>query len=141
MQIPHFAELLASLPRPDDPLGFVGTWREAAARHGLLPVYSDWACSYALTQAAEPVRNCDDMTEPTMWVPVVNAREHFIVLARAAMFLPELVHLCPVRNSDDPTCSSCAGTGRVSVRGVPTEMICECGGLGWYPAGTQLAKE
>ena len=106
-------------------------------RARLVPVYSDWECCYALTEGAEPVYSCDgEWTSP---VPLTNIRLRFIVLAQAALRMPELAELRPVRNPGDPTCSSCQGSGIVLVGGEPAPtFICECGGLGWYPAGSEL---
>lgn len=135
--IPGFPNLLASFPIPADPLGYAGTWREAAVRHGLLPVYSDWECCYALTEKAEPVYTSD--TRWTDHLPLTNERHRFIVLAQAAERYPELAFLRPKRTSADPTCKTCNGTGKRAVNGVTYEaLLCECGGLGWYPTGSEL---
>jgi hypothetical protein len=137
MAIPDFRALLASFPRPGDPIGYAGTWREAAVRRDLLPVYSDWECCYALTEEAEPVYTADSRwTDP---LPLTNPRHRFIVLAQAAERYPELASLRPKRAPTDPTCKSCNGTGKSVVNGVTYEaLLCECGGLGWYPAGSEL---
>jgi hypothetical protein len=138
MAIPGFRALLASFPIPGDPLGYyAGSWREAAVRHGLLPVYSDWECCYALTEGAEPVYTSDARWTDTL--PLTNQRHRFIVLAQAAERYPELAFLRPKRAPADPTCRTCNGTGKRVVNGVTYEAIlCECGGLGWYPAGSEL---
>ena len=131
--------MLTRLRAERDVSGSAGTWKEAAVRHGLLPVYADWECAYALTPAGEPVYTAVDR-----WAapdPLTNPRHRFVVFAQAADRYPELSHLRPTRGPDDPTCRSCGGTGYVwppnAVPGDP-RILCECGGLGWYPAGTEL---
>jgi hypothetical protein len=137
MLILNFQAILTSLPRAGDPLGFAGTWREAAVRRGLLPVYSDWECCYAITKDAEPVYSED--TEWGVIRPLTNSRHRFVVLAQAAERFPELAHLRPTRAASDPTCPTCRGSGRVPIEADPTDtIICECGGLGWFPSGSVL---
>jgi hypothetical protein len=133
--IPGFSEQLAILLAQRDVPGYSRTWKGQAVSKGLLPVYSDWACSYALTADGEPV-----YSEESDWLPLTNRRHRHVVFAQAAARYPALAELRPQRRPDDPACSTCGGTGQVRLpegveRGV---FICECGGLGWFPAGSEL---
>jgi hypothetical protein len=137
MTIPHFEAMLARLSEQHAVLGFSGTWREAAVHQGLLPVYSDWECCYALTSDADVVYSADVQWPDPM--RLTNERHRFVVLAQATDRYSELAYLRPVRRPNDPTCTSCGGTGQVDVpKGSEGKFICECGGLGWYPAGSGL---
>ena len=95
MSVPHFDSALSQLRKRQAVPGWSGTWREAAVRRGLLPVYEDWMCCYALTPDADVVYTADagwaDHTRLT------NARHRFIVLAQTAKQYPELAYLRPVR--------------------------------------------
>ena len=133
MPILGFDRLLASFPRPDDRLGYSGTWREGAVKKGLLPVYSDWVTGYALTQDGAPVASEIDTWDRPL--PVANARQRHIVLAQAGRLYPELSALRPERHAEDPDCPSCRGAG--GLKDYP-ELICECGNLGWIPRGSRL---
>jgi len=132
MSIREFQELLNSFPQPGDPIGYRGTWREAAVERGLLPVYSDWECCYALTREGEPVYSAD-----TTWaeqLPLTNSRHRFVVLAQAAERYASLASLRPQRRPGDPSCPTCHGTGKTAY----PNLMCECGGLGWFPADSEL---
>ena len=137
MPISHFEAVLAWLREQHLDMGFSGTWREAAVHQGLLPVCDDWECCYALTSDADVVYSPD-----VQWLSprrLTNERHRFVVLAQAADRYPELAYLRPVRRPSDPTCTSCGGTGQVDVpKGSEGKFICECGGLGWYPVGSEL---
>ena len=133
MRIPDFQSLLGSHPDDAQPPGEHATWRAAAIKRGLLPIYSDWECCYALTAEAEPVYSAD-VTWPEI-LPLTNERHRFVVLALAAKEYPALETLRPQRRTGDPTCRTCKGTGTPTVH---DNIICECGGLGWFPAGTEL---
>jgi hypothetical protein len=102
---------------------------------GLLPVYADWMCAYALKPDGAPV-----YSDEAEWRPLTNARHRHIVFAQAAERYPSLSHLRPQRGLKDPDCPSCGGTGQVRLpEGTgPGVLMCECGGLGWYPAGSEM---
>ena len=127
--LPAFQRLLASFPRPGDPLGYQGTWREAAVRRGLLPVFHTWEIGYAVDRTGEPYGSADDRwLDPA---PLEDARTRHVVLAQAAAAYPELASLRPRRTPGDSVCPACEGRG-----GIPAypAIICECGNLGWVPA-------
>jgi hypothetical protein len=92
-------------------------------------------CSYALRADGEPSYN-----DEGRWLLLTNPRHRHVVLGLAADRYPVLAALRPTRRPGDPDCPSCGGTGRLRVpKGVKAEsFICECGGLGWFPAGTEL---
>jgi hypothetical protein len=130
MALPDFDALLASFPRPGDPLGYAGTWRESAVRAGFAPVFHDWTAGMGVDAEGEPfVSEDDDWTTAT---PVTNVRWRHIVLAQAAAHFPELARLRPVRVAGARTCPSCQGSGESLVA---KDLICECGNLGWIPEG------
>jgi len=66
---------------------------------------------------------------------LTNDRYRHIVLAQAAARFPELAQLRPTRRPEDPVCPSCRGAGGVAQY---PQLICECGNLGWIPAGSVL---
>jgi hypothetical protein len=134
--IDGFDKLLASVAQSAPRLGYVGTWREEAVCSRLLPVYSDWACWYALDEFGEPVYAGDVGGQDLE--PLTNRRHRVVVLALAAERYPALAALRPVRQPDDPTCPTCGGTGQPILPPGADSIICECGGLGWIPAGSEL---
>src|SRR6266540_4272280 len=134
MKIPDFDRLLASFPRPNDRLGYEGTWRERAVKRRLAPVFSDWIRSYAVDEAGQVIVTEDDEGRETG--PVSNVRQRHIVLALASRYFPELAQLQPVRTPADSVCPACKGAGGVAQY---PDLICECGNLGWIPAGSTLA--
>ena len=137
MAISGFDSVRARLASQVNRVGYTGTWREAAVQRKLLPVYDDWECCYALTADGDVVFSAEvDWRAPAR---LTNLRHRFVVLAAAADEYPELAYLRPIRRPGDPTCSSCGGTGRPKLPpGTGSKIVCECGGLGWYPAGTEL---
>ncbi len=132
MKIQGFDRLLASFPRPSDPLGYEGTWREDAVANRFVPIYSDWVMGFALNEDGEPVCSDANWGHPTR---LTNARYCHIVLAEAARRYPELASLKPLRTPNDPVCPSCKGAGGVAQY---PNLICECGNLGWIPVGSVL---
>jgi hypothetical protein len=133
MTIAGFDQLLASFPLPHDPLGYEGTWRERAVERRLVPIYSDWVVSYAVDEEGQVIATEDDEGRDTGLV--TNVRQRHIVLALGSRRFPELALLQPVRGPDDPLCPSCKGAGGVAQY---PELICECGNIGWIPAGSTL---
>jgi hypothetical protein len=135
LAVQGFSEQLAMLAAQRDVLGYSGTWKEQAVAEGLLPVYSDWVCSYVLRPDGEPMYN-----DEARWVLLTNPRHRHVVFGVAADRYPALAALRPTRQSEDTDCPSCGGTGHVRLpEGVKQgNFICECGGLGWFPAGTEL---
>jgi hypothetical protein len=133
MTIPGFTETLARIRSAADP----GTWKDGAIKRGLLPVYSDWECCYAIDANGQPFYSTEGTWEAPQ--PLSNHRHRHIVLAQTAKTYPELAHLLPQRQLGDPDCPSCGGTGvaKVGERVYP-QFICECGGLGWFPANSEL---
>ena len=134
MKIPGFDRLLASFPRPNDRLGYEGTWRERAVKRRLVPIFSDWVRSYAVDEEGQVIVTEDDEGRETGLV--TNVRQRHVILALASRYCPELAPLQPVRNPTDPVCPSCKGAGGVAQY---PDLICECGNLGWIPAGSTLA--
>jgi len=139
MTITNFETILRAIVDSNDPLGFKGSWREAAVRAHVIPVYSDWTeTCFALTDEGDVVHS------DTSWENaqrLTNSRYRHIVLAQAAARYPELSELRPVRQPDDPDCRSCGGTGVVRVGEKKyDDFICECGGLGWYPRNASWSR-
>lgn len=132
MSIRGFDQSLASVPRPNDP-EYDGTWREAAVGRRLLPVYSDWIVAYAIDEEGQLL-----YSEDVTWrnpAPLTNARHRHIALAQAALLYPDLAYLRPERQPEDPTCPSCRGAGGLAQY---PGLVCECGNIGWIPAGSFL---
>src|SRR5215475_9735454 len=125
MSIPGFHNLLSSFPKPDDPLGFIGTWRENAMRRALVPVIHNWRVGYAIDDSGAVFSDDDDRwLNPRL---ITDRRERHPILAEAARRFPELATLMPVRTSTDIDCPSCKGAS--TQPGFP-DIICDCGNLG-----------
>jgi hypothetical protein len=111
-------------------------WDAAVRSRGFIPVMQDWVGAWALTNDHQPVFLPDD--DPLAVEPIVDARERNVAFKRASERYPELTNLKPVRKSGDYDCPSCGGTGRIQLPpGVAevSNIMCQCGGLGWLPAG------
>jgi hypothetical protein len=136
MKISNFEAVLRSFPRHNDPLGFEGTWREAAVHAHLIPIYTSFETCFALTDEGDVVYSDGSWEQAQR---LTNSRYRHIALAQAAARYPELIEIRPARQPDDPECRTCGGTGLVRVGGKTyDEFICECGGLGWYPKNSVL---
>ena len=110
-------------------------WEDAAKRMDQRAVYADWMCIYTI--AEDGITYYSARVDLTDQAQLTDAKHINIVRHLAAERYPELAHIEPLRTPDDPDCSSCGGTG---VPDLPAEVprdriICECGGLGWIPAG------
>ena len=109
------------------------TWRDLARRQGLWPVTNSFESLYAVTRDGQVVAsNYDDFRDR---IPVDDARERNWLLHEAAARRPELAHLEPRRQRQDPDCPDCRGSGRNPELPEGSNILCYCGGLGWIPAG------
>jgi hypothetical protein len=125
-----FSALLVSFPRPGDPLGYAGTWREGAVRRGLVPLFHTWVTGYAVAADGQVFASERDDWQDAR--SVRDAREQHVARAQAALMYPELASLRPMRTAADPSCPQCHGRAEpIAAAG----LICECGNLGWVPSG------
>jgi hypothetical protein len=111
-----------------------GAAADPFAVHNVLPILAHWE-RYALSPDGVPLT-----FDEGQWRPVTNSLHRHIVLAQAAWRYPLLAHLRPKRGSNDIECPDCCGTGDVGlpIQGTgPGKFVCRCGGLGWYPAGSE----
>ena len=109
-------------------------WVAAASRRGQFLAYADWVGIFTVdADGAVYFAERVDLADQFL---VDDARLRNAARLAAAERTPALAHLRPVRGADDPDCPSCAGTGLVPLPpGAEGTIICECGGLGWLPAG------
>jgi hypothetical protein len=95
--------------------------------HGALPLYVGWTETAAIRPNGEMVRWSTEGDWPgarelseRIWVTTA--------LVRGAERYPQLWRLVPSRPEGAHTCEACGGTGRFPPR---SEIICQCGGVGW----------
>jgi hypothetical protein len=110
-----------------------------AARHRVLPLFNDFMGCWALDMAGRLVFFAweePDMLEPVTDSPV-DAIGANAALALGSVRFPALAGIRPVRPADAVPCTSCDGAGRLT--GVPDNVVCACGGLGWLPPSSRGA--
>src|SRR5687767_11394062 len=88
-------------------------WVAAARRLGQRPVFADWVGIYTVGIDGSPY--FAEYLDLRDQFAITDARERDMVWFRAAERYPDLAHLRPVRGPNDPTCSSCGGTGLAPV--------------------------
>jgi hypothetical protein len=130
------AELKAYLARAsaDDPKEYAGV-----RRHRVLPLFTDFMGCWALDMDGQLVFFHWDAPEdlkPVSDHPVDAAGAH-AALGYGSVRFSVLAMIRPVRPADAVACTSCDGTGRLP--GVPENVVCACGGLGWLPPSSRGA--
>ncbi|MGH9579437.1 MAG: hypothetical protein ACRD2R_00460 [Terriglobales bacterium] len=110
-----------------------------AARHRVLPLFNDFVGCWALDmtgrlvffpwEAPEELESVSDRPADAIGA---NA-----ALAQGSVRFPALAVIRPVRPADAVPCTTCDGTGRLT--GVPDNVVCACGGLGWLPPSSRGA--
>jgi hypothetical protein len=114
-----------------DPLGL----RAVVAKFGSLPLILDMGGCYALRRDGEVVSFAWD--EPHGLAVVADDRLRNAAFYQGSLKYPELNALVPARPPNAIDCSSCGGTGTLSLEGRSApNVICFCGGLGWVPVGS-----
>lgn len=118
----------------EDPQAYAG-----AQRHRVLPLFNDFVGCWALDMGGRLVFFAWDAPEelkPVSEGPVdaIGARA---ALAFGSARFPALAMIRPVRPADAVPCTSCDGAGRLP--GVPDNIVCACGGLGWLPPSSRGA--
>jgi len=110
-----------------------------AARHRVLPLVNDFMGCWALDMAGRLVFFAWDTpaeVEPVSDHPMDAVGANAALALGSARF-PALAVIRPVRPADAVPCTTCDGTGRLT--GVPDNVICACGGLGWLPPSSRGA--
>ena len=99
-------------------------------QHQAIPLYYGWFETTALTATGEIVMwnaegEYDGLRKPN--------DPHIVMCSRmeGLQRYPQLKSLRPARPDDAVTCSSCKGTGRISLPN-GSELFCRCDGLGWH---------
>lgn len=94
-----------------------------------LPLYVGWtetagirADGTLVRWVTEDVTNTQELADST-WVN--------LALVQGAARYPQLRSLIPSRPATARTCDGCNGAG--TLPGLPTNVICCCGGIGWLP--------
>ncbi len=107
--------------------------RAGAERHQVLPLFNDFVGCWALDMAGRLVFFPWDAPEELKPVSEhsVDAIGANAALALGSARFPALAMIRPVRPADAVPCTSCDGEGRLT--GVPDNVVCTCGGLGWLP--------
>jgi hypothetical protein len=111
----------------------------AAQRHRVLPLFNDFMGCWALDMGGQLVFVPWDAPEelhPVSDRPVDAAGAH-VALGYGSVRFPALAMIRPVRPADAVPCTSCDGTGRLT--GMPENVVCACGGLGWLPPSSRGA--
>lgn len=107
---------------------------EVASRHRVLPLFNDFMGCWALEMDGQLVF-CAWEAPETM-APVsdraVDGTGAHVALALGSTRFPALAAIRPVRPADAVPCTTCDGAGRLA--GVPANVVCACGGLGWLPS-------
>jgi hypothetical protein len=105
----------------------------AARTYQLLPIWKDFGGCILLRPDGELLSF--GWETPTQLEPIPDdAPDRAIVHAArgwASRTFPEVRGLRPERRADSKTCPGCKGTGHLE--GVPSNIVCACGGLGWMP--------
>jgi hypothetical protein len=104
--------------------------QKLAARFQVLPVTIDWTAFSGLTREGQFVWVEHD---PPHTMTPVDGRDRHLMLARAGLRYKLLSQLIPERSTEAHDCEMCGGTGTPLVAreiGV-TNVVCQCGGLGW----------
>ena len=110
-----------------------------AKQHHVLPLFNDFVGCWALDMAGRLVFfpwEAPEELEPVSDRPV-DAIGANAALALGSVRFPALATIRPVRPTDAVPCTSCDGTGRLA--GVPENVVCSCGGLGWLPPSSRGA--
>jgi hypothetical protein len=110
-----------------------------AKRHRVLPLFNDFVGCWALNMAGqlmffpwEALRELEAVSDDP--VDAIGAN---VALAVGSVRFPALATIRPVRPADAVPCTSCDGTGQLT--GVPENVVCACGGLGWLPRSSRGA--
>lgn len=113
--------------------------RAGAVRHRVLPLFNDFIGCWALDMTGRLVFfawEAPEALEPVSDTPI-DAIGANAALALGSVRFPALAAIRPVRPADAVPCTACDGTGRLT--GVPDNVVCACGGLGWLPAPSRGA--
>ena len=107
-----------------------GDVQALAARFQVLPVMIDWTAFSGLTKEGQFVWVEHD---PPHTVTLVDVRYRHLMLAQAGLRYGLLSRLIPERSAEAHDCKSCGGTGTplVATEIGATNIVCQCGGLGW----------
>jgi hypothetical protein len=116
---------------PEHPAAHAG-----AGRHQVLPLFNDFMGCWALDMSGRLVFFPWEAPEELELVSdhPVDATGANAALALGSKRFSTLATIRPVRPSDAVPCTSCDGTGRLA--GMPDNVVCACGGLGWLPASS-----
>jgi hypothetical protein len=112
--------------------------RHLAIRHGVLPLFGDLACTWALNPEGEIISFPDDFNSEIHTESDVVSRN--TALVQGAKLYPELAALIPARPPDAQTCPDCNGSSINPVTSNPeyAMVVCLCGGTGWLPADFKI---
>ena len=109
---------------------------DVSRRHQVVPLMGDFMGWWVLTMSGDVAFVPHD--EPTKLELVgdhpVHAIGIHVALAQGSRRYPALASIRPVRAADAIPCKSCDGTGRIP--GMPENITCACGGMGWLPPQT-----
>ena len=115
--------------------------RHLAVRHGVLPLWGDLDCTWALNSNGEIIALPDDV--PLDAHIEGDTLRRNTALVQGSKLYPELAALIPARPSDAQTCPDCNGSGVNPVTSDPkyAMVICLCGGTGWLPANFKVESD
>ena len=106
---------------------------EGARRHDVLPLWNDFMGCIAIRPDGEVVFFSWDDVGALEVVAEIGPDQAMVHAARGfgSRRFPMLAGIAPARGPEARTCGTCKGEGVIP--GVPENVVCECGGLGWVP--------
>jgi len=106
--------------------------RPSVEKLNFLPLYLGWVAALGVRPDGSFVRWDHEDDRETV-KPLNDAYLERMAICGGALKYPELAALIPQRPALAIECSLCKGGGRIE--GVPENVICQCGGLGWMIPG------
>jgi hypothetical protein len=105
----------------------------AAQKYRLLPLWKDFGGCILLRSDGELLSFGWDTPTRLEPIPDTEPDRGMVHAARgwASRRFPTVQGLAPQRGAESKVCPGCKGTGQLL--GIPDNIVCACGGLGWIP--------
>ena len=110
-------------------------WHKDVLAAGYYPAYADWMGVFALDPSGAVwfAPHAEDWSAAER---VTEAELCHVARVQAARWTVNAIPFLPQRDQGAQTCPSCHGTGKPNTSARHwSKVMCECGGLGWVPAG------
>jgi len=105
--------------------------KDAVRENGFLPLYRGWLSVLGIQPDGSYVR-WDHEVDPQVFRPVLEGFLQRLAICEGVKEYPELAVLIPERPVTAQTCEQCGGSGTLAA--LP-DVICVCGGTGWFIPG------